>query len=288
MENNNGIKKYASLVKFSHTIFAMPFAFIGFFLAVSYTDTEFNLLVLFLIILCMVFARNAAMAFNRYADREIDKRNPRTALREIPAGILNAKSVLWFVLINSLLFIGTTYFINPLTFYLSPIALVIVLGYSLSKRISFLSHLILGLGLSLAPIGAYLSLTGAFELAPLMFSFVVLFWVSGFDIIYALQDEDFDKKHQLSSIPARFGPRKALRISAILHILSAFTVIGIGVYLNAGLFYSVGAALFIGLLIYQHTQVKPNDLSRINLAFFTANGMASIIFALFVVLDFLL
>ena len=288
MENNNGIKKYASLVKFSHTIFAMPFAFIGFFLAVSYTDNQFSLLILLLIILCMVFARNAAMAFNRYADREIDKNNPRTALREIPAGILKAKAVLWFVIINSLLFIATTFFINPLTFLLSPIALIIVLGYSLSKRFSFLSHLILGLGLSLAPIGAYLSLTGEFDLAPLMFSFVVLFWVSGFDIIYALQDEDFDKKHQLSSIPAQFGPKKALRLSAFFHILSAITVIGIGLYLHAGWLYTIGATLFIGLLIYQHTQVKPNDLSRINLAFFTANGMASIIFALFVVLDFML
>ncbi len=275
--------KYLLLVKFSHTIFAMPFAFIGFFLAIDSNNTDLKWNLLLLIILCMVFARNAAMAFNRYTDKEIDIKNPRTAIREIPAGIIKPKSALQFTIINSLLFILTTWFINPLTFYLSPLALFIILGYSFTKKFTSLCHFVLGLGLSLAPIGAYISVTGKFDLIPLMFSMVVLFWVSGFDIIYALQDEEFDKQENLKSIPVILGKRKALNLSIILHSISSVFVILPGILGDFGILYWPGAFIFISLLIYQHSLVKPNDLSKVNIAFFTTNGIASILFAIFTI-----
>lgn len=279
------VKNYLSLVKFSHTIFAMPFAFIGYFLALHQTETEFEWKLFLFVILCMVFARNAAMAFNRFIDREIDIKNPRTAIREIPAGIIKAKSALLFVIINSILFIATTYFINTLTFRLSPIALLIILGYSITKNFTALCHLILGLGLSLAPIGAYLAVTGEFALLPVLYSFVVLLWVSGFDIIYALQDLDFDKEEELKSFPVFFGKRGALNASNLLHTVTALIVIFAGYYAQFGILYWIGSFIFIGLLFYQHTLVKPNDLSKINFAFFTTNGIASVIFAAFVITE---
>lgn len=279
------VTNYLSLVKFSHTIFAMPFAFIGYFLAIHQTNASFDWKLLVFVVLCMIFARNAAMAFNRFIDREIDIKNPRTAIREIPAGIINAKSALIFVIINSALFVATTYFINELTFKLSPVALLIILGYSITKKFTALCHLILGLGLSLAPIGAYLAVTGEFALLPVLYSFVVLFWVSGFDIIYALQDLDFDKEEELKSLPVFFGKKGALQASTLLHVLSAALTIFAGYYAHFGLFYWIGSAFFIGLLFYQHTLVKPNDLSRVNVAFFTTNGIASVIFAVFTITE---
>lgn len=277
------IGNYLSLVKFSHTIFAMPFAFIGYFLALHQTESAFSWKLFILVVLCMVFARNAAMAFNRFIDREIDIKNPRTAIREIPAGIIRAKSALLFVIINSALFIATTYFINDLTFKLSPVALLIILGYSLTKKFTALCHIVLGLGLSLAPIGAFLAVTGEFALLPILYSFVVLFWVSGFDIIYALQDLDFDKEEQLKSFPVFFGKRGALNASILIHVLSALITLFAGYVGHFGVFYWIGSGSFIGLLIYQHTLVKPNDLSRVNFAFFTTNGIASVIFAAFTI-----
>ncbi len=284
-KNHSSITNYLSLVKFSHTIFALPFAVIGYFLAITFTKTQFNLRLFALVVLCMVFARSAAMAFNRYIDRIIDKENTRTAIREIPSGLIEAKSALFFVIINSLLFILTTYFINKLCFYLSPIALIIVLGYSLTKRFTALCHLILGIGLSLAPIGAYLAVTGVFNWLPLFFSFAVLFWVSGFDIIYALQDEEFDKSKNLKSIPVLLGKKGALLLSTILHIFSALFIITAGFYADFNTWYWIGAIFFCGLLIYQHLLVKPNDLSKVNIAFFTTNGIASVIFSIFVLID---
>ena len=275
------IKNYLSLVKFSHTIFAMPFALIGYFLALQQTNSEFEWKLFIFVILCMVFARNAAMACNRFIDREIDIKNPRTAIREIPAGIIKAKSALLFVIINSILFIAATYFINQLAFRLSPIALLVILGYSITKKFTALCHLILGLGLSLAPIGAYLAVTGKFALLPVLYSLVVLFWVSGFDIIYALQDLDFDKEEELKSFPVFFGKKGALLASTLLHILTATITFYAGYLGQFGILYWIGSSIFIGLLFYQHTLVKPNDLSKVNLAFFTTNGIASAVFAVF-------
>lgn len=280
------MKNYLSLIKFSHTIFALPFALIGFFIAVNSLDKGVDWFLFLYVILCMVFARSAAMAFNRFIDRKIDKANPRTAeIREIPNGTITPKNALAFVIVNCVLFIATTYFINPLCFYLSPVALFVVLGYSLTKRFTALCHLVLGLGLSLAPIGAYLAVTGVFDWLPLFFSFAVLFWVSGFDIIYALQDEEFDAEQKLHSIPVLLGKKNALMLSNFLHIVTAGFILFAGYYADLGLFYWVGASLFIALLLYQHLLVKPNDLSKVNLAFFTTNGVASVLFALFVLLD---
>lgn len=284
-ETQTEVKNFLSLVKFSHTIFAMPFAFIGYFLALYQTKAIFEWKLLVLILLCMIFARNAAMAFNRFVDRKIDNKNPRTAVREIPSGIIKAKSALIFVIINALLFILTTYFINTITFILSPVALLIILGYSITKKFTAICHLILGLGLSLAPIGAYLAVTATFDLLPILYSLVVLFWVSGFDIIYALQDLDFDKEEQLKSFPVFFGRKGALSASILLHFLSATIVIIAGLIAGFGLMYWLGSIIFIILLIYQHLLVKPNDLSRVNFAFFTTNGIASIIFAVFTITE---
>jgi 4-hydroxybenzoate polyprenyltransferase len=313
------VRNYLSLIKFSHTIFAMPFAFIGFSLAVKYIyrapvegdDLPFESLVsswlpgksidvvdgnvyiprslialkLGFVILCMVFARSAAMAFNRYLDRKFDARNPRTAIREIPAGIISANKALWFAIICSALFIITCSFINPLCLYLSPVALLIVLGYSYTKRFTALCHLILGLGLSLAPIGAYLAVTAEFDVLPILFSAIVLFWVSGFDIIYALQDEEFDKENRLHSIPASLGKGNALRVAQLLHFISAAVVITAGLVGEFGGWYWIGAGLFLTMLFYQHSIVKPHDLKKVNLAFMTANGIASLVFAVFVIAD---
>lgn len=312
------VKSYLSLIKFSHTIFAMPFALIGFFLPfkteVVYGVGQWNLnktvgwrdnmdkdfepswsvdkgaimptVILFiLVILCMVFARSAAMAFNRYLDRKYDAKNPRTAVREIPAGVITAKNALAFTIISSMLFIACTFFINRLCFYLSPVALAVVLGYSYTKRFTPLCHLVLGLGLSLAPIGAYLAVTGQFALLPILFSLSVILWVSGFDIIYALQDEEFDKSQKLYSIPAWLGKAKALRISEFLHLLSAASVAAAGWYGHFGWLYWIGVSLFIGMLVYQHSIVKPTDLRKVNLAFMTANGIASVVFSIFVIAD---
>ncbi len=279
------MKKYLSLVLFAHTIFAMPFAFIGFFLAVSTTGYSFSWMSLIFMILCMVFARNSAMAFNRYLDRNFDAKNPRTAIRDIPSGKIPAKNALLFTLINCALFIFTTYFINPLCFYLSPAALAVVLGYSFTKRFTPLCHLILGIGLGLAPIGAYLVVTGEFALLPLFFSLAVICWVSGFDIIYALQDDEFDKQQKLYSIPAWLGRKKALIVSSVLHVFSVIFVILPLFFSPFGGFYIAGVLFFIALMVYQHSLVKPNDLSKVGIAFFTTNGIASVVFAVFFLLD---
>jgi len=306
------VKNYLSLVKFSHTIFAMPFALIGFFLGMisfnrdlqtgKFDQSQFKIISIgnvsahfmylmqafILVLVCMVSARSAAMAFNRYLDRSFDEKNPRTAIREIPKGIISANSALRFVILSSLIFILATYFINSICFYLSPVALFVILFYSYTKRFTPLCHLVLGLGLSLAPIGAYLAVTGRFDVLPVLFSLAVIFWVSGFDVIYALQDVEFDQSQQLYSIPAVLGKAKALRVSELLHLFSAACVISAGIYGHFHLLYWMGIAVFAGMLIYQHSLVKPHDLRKVNIAFMTANGIASVVFAIFVIADLLL
>ncbi|MCU0348679.1 MAG: putative 4-hydroxybenzoate polyprenyltransferase [Saprospiraceae bacterium] len=284
------MKNYLSLIKFSHTIFAMPFALLGFFLAIKSGGGELSLRLLALVLLCMVFARSAAMAFNRYIDREFDAKNPRTAVREIPAGIISPKSALAFTIVNALLFIVTTYFINSACFQLSWVALLVVLGYSYTKRFTPFCHFVLGLGLALAPLGGFLAVTGKFDLVPILYAVAVFLWVSGFDIIYALQDEYFDQSHQLNSMPAYLGKEKALQLSKVLHLVCA-SAIAAATFFAAQYFAAIGwiSALavlaFWGLLFYQHRLVKPHDLSRVNLAFFTTNGIASIVCCGLLVLD---
>ena len=282
------MKSYLNLVKFSHTVFALPFALIGFFLAVQRDGYPFELRLLVLVLVCMITARNAAMAFNRWADRNLDAANPRTAIREIPAGILRAERVLWFVIINCAVFVVAAGLINPLCLALSPVALAVVLGYSYTKRFTPLCHLILGLGLAIAPTAGYLAVAGRFDILPLWFSAAVLTWVSGFDIIYALQDESYDREHKLQSIPAWLGSKRALNVSTGLHVISGAALLGAGMQADFGTWYWAGAAVFVALLFYQHTLVKYNDLSRVNLAFFTTNGVASVLFLGFVLLELFL
>ena len=290
-------KNYLSLIKFAHTIFALPFALVGFFLGVktlktesggAEIDVEFYLFSLVFVLLCMVFARSAAMAFNRYLDRHFDAKNPRTVIREIPAGILSANQVLWFTIIMSALFMLSAWMINAICFALSPVALLVILGYSYTKRFTALCHLVLGLALSLAPTGAYLAMTGYFSVEPVVLSFAVLFWVAGFDIIYALQDESFDKEHGLKSIPVILGGGAALKLSRIFHLITAALLITLGWLAGGGHYYIIGTVLFIGLLTYQHALVKPNDLRKVNMAFFTTNGIASIVFGVFTIVDLLI
>ena len=277
------IINYSKLVKFEHTIFALPFALTGFFFALQQESSTLSIKLLILVLLCMVFARNAAMGFNRYLDREYDKLNPRTAIREIPAGVLKPKSVLYFVILNSLLFIATSWFINSLCFYLAPVALFVILFYSYTKRFTPLCHFVLSLGLAIAPMGAYLAVAGKFDWLPLMLSFVVFFWVSGFDIIYALQDEDFDKNLNLKSIPSILGKSKSLWLAKVIHFCSAIFVVAVAFLTRANWLHMIGAIVFTALLAYQHTLIKPNDLSKVNVAFFTTNGIASVIYGLFVI-----
>lgn len=279
---------FLSLVKFSHTVFAMPFALIGYFIGAGEPGYGFSLRTFLLMLACMVFARSAAMGFNRYADYRFDRLNPRTAGREIPSGKISLRNALVFVVISSILFMTATAFLNRLTLILSPVALAIILGYSYTKRFTPLCHFILGLGLSLAPIGAYISVTGRFALLPVIYSAVVLTWVSGFDIIYAMQDDKFDREVGLFSIPASMSRRNALMISVILHIISAGCVIAAGIAGNGKAIYWTGAMIFLVLLVYQHAIVKPDDLNRVNIAFGTTNGVAGLIFGFMVILDMLL
>lgn len=257
-------------------------------LTIDFNWFKDNIDLFFKVLLCMVFARSAAMAFNRYLDRKFDALNPRTAQREIPAGKISSNHAFIFTALMSLGFIITTYFINELVFYLSFVALFVVLFYSYTKRFTALCHIVLGVGLSLSPIGAYLSLTGRFDILPLIFSFIVLTWVSGFDIIYALQDEQFDKQNQLHSIPALLGTKKALLVSNLLHIICGLLLLIAGYYGEFNFIFWIGALLFIGLLAYQHFLVKPNDLNKVNIAFANTNGLASILFAITTIVSLIL
>ncbi len=277
----------------------MPFALIGFVLGFQYlqnnhlyfTKNNFNFYLLssklLLVVICMVTARSAAMAFNRYLDYKFDAKNPRTSIREIPSGTIKPFNALVFTVACCFAFIATCFFINKLCFYLSFVALFVILFYSYTKRFTALCHLVLGLGLSLAPIGSYLAITGVFQIIPLMFSFIVMCWVSGFDIIYALQDEEFDKSNQLHSIPVLLGKKNALIVSSILHSIAIIIVIYAGVSMHSSYWFWTGTAVFCAMLLYQHSIVKPEDLSKVNIAFMTANGIASVVFSIFVIIDLL-
>ena len=293
-EVGRGLIYYFSLIKFSHTIFAMPFAAIGFCLAAFPSDDIFlwhyvlTSRLPWLVLLCMVFARTAAMAFNRYIDYEFDAKNARTAVREIPSGKISPRAALVFCGISALCFVITTYFINTLCFALSPVALSVILGYSYTKRFTAWCHIILGLGLSLSPVGAYIAVTGEFAVLPIIFSFIVLTWTGGFDILYALQDEDFDKSQALHSVPARFGRTKSLGISIAIHSITLLLVLLAGYVGEFSIFYWIGATLFIACLVFQHAIVSPQNISRINLAFATTNGCASIVFGVFTIMGTML
>lgn len=287
----NAVSKYASLVKFAHTIFAMPFAMIGFVYGLTTAAPPYSpqspYLVLAQVVLCMVFARNAAMGFNRWADRRIDAENPRTAGREIPSGKVPARHAFWFVVVNALLFIATAATINRLTALLAPAALFIVLFYSYCKRFTALAHLVLGLSLGIAPVGAYIAVTGRFALEPCILALLVTTWCGGFDIIYALQDAAFDRQRGLHSIPSRFSARTALGISCGLHAVSVAALGWFVAYCPGSVWLWLGAAVFTGLLVLEHLLVTPSRQRNIGIAFGTLNGLASLSLAAGVILDLL-
>ncbi len=284
------MRDYFRLVKFSHTVFALPFSLVGFFLAVCHPSYSFSYVKLALVLGCMITARNAAMAFNRYADRKIDALNPRTKKREIPAGILSPSGVVVFIWMNIILFCVCCYFLNTLCLLLSPIALIIILGYSYTKRFTWMCHLILGLGLALAPIGSYLAVTGQFDIIPVLYGGAVLTWVAGFDIIYALQDRAFDEHADLYSIPQAIGVDNALRISVLLHLVTGSLLCLAGwfivdLYPKLDWIHWIGLGIFLVMLVYQHMIVSSKDQSKINMAFFTTNGLASVVFGALMILD---
>ena len=277
---------YLHLVKFSHTIFAMPFALIAFGYALDSTAERFSWWLLVQVILCMVFARNVAMGFNRWADRHIDSENPRTADREIPAGKITPREAAWFVAINAALFVVTASTINLLTALLSPVALAVVMFYSYCKRFTPLAHLVLGLSLSIAPAGAYIAVTGTLTLEPCLLSLLVLTWCGGFDIIYALQDAEFDRAHGLHSIPSHFSVATSLYISIALHAVSIISLVLFALASPQSWLLWLGVALFSGLVAFEHVLVTPTKQRSIGIAFGTLNGLASTALAICMLLNF--
>ncbi|MBQ5913973.1 MAG: UbiA family prenyltransferase, partial [Alistipes sp.] len=240
------------------------------------------------VVLCMVFARNVAMGFNRWADREIDARNPRTANREIPAGKISPRAALIFVALNALFFIITAVTINPLTAWLSPVALAVVMFYSYCKRFTSLAHMVLGLSLSIAPVGAYIAVRGEFALEPCILALLVMTWCGSFDIIYALQDREFDIKNSLHSIPSRFSVRTSLYISIALHVVTIIALFWFVSYLPQNIWIWSGAAIFTLIIIAEHILVTPTRQRNIGIAFGTLNGLASTTLAGLVILGILL
>lgn len=280
------ITDYLRLVKFSHTIFAMPFALLSFTYAWLTTAHDHLLwLLLIQVVLAMVFARNVAMGFNRWVDRFIDADNPRTAGREIPAGKVSARGAITFVIVNAILFIITAITINPLCGWLSPLALAIVMFYSYCKRFTALAHIVLGISLGIAPVGAYMAVAGTSSIECWLLALVVTTWCSGFDIFYALQDADFDRKRGLHSIPSHFSARTSLVISALLHICSVGVLLLFARYQPETWLLYVGCALFALILALEHILVTPTKQRNIGIAFANLNAMASVLLALTLILN---
>ena len=279
------LKIILEMIKFEHTVFALPFAIMSAFIAEEGLPP---LTKLGWILVAMVGARSCAMAFNRLADAEIDSANPRTATRAIPAGLITKGAVWFFTLVSAGLLVCAAWRLNSLAFALSPVALAVIMGYSYTKRFTALSHLWLGLALSISPVGAWIAIKGQFDWTPIILCCVVLLWTAGFDIIYACQDVNFDRKHELHSIPARIGIRWALWVSSALHVVAVFLLFCIPRFAEMGHFYFVGVWIVVFIFIYEHAIVKPDDLSRVNLAFFTLNGMISLVLMALSIADILL
>ena len=277
------LSNYGSLVKLSHTVFALPFALAAVVLAApSVTITSEKVA---LIVLCIACARTAAMGFNRLVDREIDAKNPRTRDRELPAGVLSVNSVRWLVLVACTLFVLGAARLGPLPLLLSLPTLGLALGYSYAKRFTAWCHVILGAAIALAPGGAWIALGAQVTLAPWLLVIGVACWVAGFDVLYSLQDQSFDRNQQLHSIPVALGVNGALIASAVLHVLTVGCLIGVGVILARGFAYMLGVGIIAALLIVEHALVRPGDLSKLNRAFFDLNGYVSVAFLVCVGLD---
>lgn len=282
MTGQSGIASYLRMIKFSHTLFALPFAFTSAILAAKGVPA---LKEIFWITIAMIGARSGAMGMNRIIDRKIDAANPRTKERELPSGVIKLKEAVLFTAFSLIVFLVAAYMLNPLCIKLAPVILIILFIYSYTKRFTWLSHLFLGLTISLAPLGAWIAITGKInvEILPLMIA--VVFWLAGFDIIYALQDIDFDRQNALYSIPQRFGVEKALIIARSCHLLTWILLLMTGEIFDLGYIYYLSMIIIAGLLIYEHSIVKPHDLSRLDIAFFNMNGYISVTIFAFTLVD---
>lgn len=286
---SNKIKIFLEMIKFEHTIFALPFAYLGMILGSYEKFNHFpTLWQFFWITLAMVGARSAAMALNRLIDRTIDKLNPRTANRAIPQGKLSIKETLVFVIVSLLIFIIATLQLSPLAMKLLPIALIILVLYSYTKRFTWACHYILGGAIGLAPIGAWVAVTNEITYPAVILYLIVLFWTAGFDIIYATQDIDFDKEHKLHSIPVRFGIENSLKIAKITHVITIIGLLYLFFLVELGVWYIIGVIIANFILHYEHSIISPNDLTKVNTAFFTMNGILSVVIFFFTFLDLLL
>ena len=271
------IRHFLELIRFSHTVFALPFALLSAVIAWNMTGSEFRWRDLIGILVCMVTARSAAMAFNRLVDRNIDAGNPRTAKRHLPAGLLSVGAVTTFTVVMSAAFVGSTAIFLPkqLPLLLAVPVLLFLLGYSLAKRWTSLCHYWLSAALMLSPIAAWIAVRDEFALPPSLLAAVIFFWVGGFDIIYACQDAEFDRKQRLNSIPARFGVRSALRIALLSHVVTIAMLLLLWKMAGLGIVFLIGVIAIAGLLFYEHWLVRPDDLQRINVAFFNVNAIIS-------------
>lgn len=270
--------KYLKLVKFSHTIFSLPFALTGFLFAVDSGYTMPQPLIIVWIVLALVAARTAAMAFNRWTDYRMDARNPRTKNREIPAGVIKPAQALMLTIFSTVAFIILAGLINEICLYLSPVALLVILGYSYTKRFTALAHIVLGIGLGIAPAATFIAATGTFDPGLLFLCFGVMLWTAGFDIIYALQDMEFDRNEKLHSIPAAIGYKNSLLLSAAFHAISVTLIFLFWLYMYGNNISLTGVVLFSLMLVYQHIDVHRHGLKKINLAFGTMNGVASLVY----------
>jgi len=270
--------KYLKLVKFSHTIFSLPFALTGFLFAVDSGYTMPQPLIIVWIVLALVAARTAAMAFNRWTDYRMDARNPRTKNREIPAGVIKPAQALMLTIFSTVAFIILAGLINEICLYLSPVALLVILGYSYTKRFTALAHIVLGIGLGIAPAATFIAATGTFDPGLLFLCFGVMLWTAGFDIIYALQDMEFDRNEKLHSIPAAIGYKNSLLLSAAFHAISITLIFLFWLYMYGNNISLTGVVLFSLMLVYQHIDVHRHGLKKINLAFGTMNGVASLVY----------
>lgn len=278
----NKIRIFMEMIKFQHSIFALPFAFLGAFLSEMKVP---SLITIFWITLAMVGARSFAMAVNRLIDIEIDRRNPRTAGRALPKGLVSVWNVILFSLISLGLFLLAVYNLAPICRYLWPIVVIPFIIYPYTKRVTWLSHFVLGFCLGLAPVGAWIAVTNTLSIDPFLIGAAVLLWVAGFDIFYAIQDIDFDRQHKLYSIPVRFGIKESLTLTKLLHICSILILSWLGIRLDLGLFYYMGVFVAGTLLAYENSLIKPDDLSNLNVAFFTMNGVISIVMFFFVAIE---
>lgn len=280
------IRIFLEMIKFEHTLFALPFAYLGALLgSMAIHDRLPNWSEIGWITLAMVGSRSAAMGLNRVIDKTIDKKNPRTAMRAIPAGLLKSKEVLVFIVISFIMLFFATSNLSPLSMNLLPIAVFLLVFYSYTKRFTWFCHVFLGLTIALAPLGGWIAISGSFSFAALILYISVAFWTAGFDIIYACQDIDFDRKEGLYSIPSRFGISRSLIIARLFHLITAVGLLMLYWLSDLSWLYLVGLFVSYVIMVYEHTILKPNDLSRLNTAFFTLNGVLSCVMFTFTLID---